>query len=54
MKPLHNYLKTNIHKRTLKDDMTSNQQIITSFFFPTLKPLQNDLNSNVNTRVLQI
>ena len=54
MKPLHNYLKTNIHKRTLKNDMISNQQIITGFFFHTLKPLQNDLNSNVNTRVLQI
>ena len=33
MKPLHNYLKTNIHKRTLKNDMISNQQIITGFFF---------------------
>ena len=53
MKPLHNYLKTNIHKRTLKDDMITNQQIIRGFFH-TLKPLQNDLSSNVNTRVLQI
>ena len=54
MKPLHNYLKTNIHKRNLKNDMISNQQIITGFFFHTLKPLQYDLNSNVNTSVLQI
>ena len=33
--------------------MITNQQIIRGFFH-TLKPLQNDLSSNVNTRVLQI
>ena len=33
--------------------MISSQQIITGFF-NTLKPLQNDLSSNVHTKVLQI
>ena len=33
--------------------MISSQKIITGFFH-TLKPLQNDLSSNVNTKVLQI
>ena len=33
--------------------MISSQQIITGFFH-TLKPLQNDLSSNVHTKVLQI
>ena len=53
MKPLHNYLKTNIHKRTLKNNMISSQKIITGFFH-TLKLLQNDLSSKVHTKVLQI
>ena len=33
--------------------MISSQKIITGFFH-TLKPLQNDLRSNVHTKVLQI
>ena len=33
--------------------MISSQKIITGFFH-TLKPLQNDLSSNVSTKVLQI
>ena len=33
--------------------MISSQKIITGFFH-TLKPLQNDLSSNVHTKVLQI
>ena len=37
MKPLHNYLKTNIYKSTLKNNTIKSQLIITGFFH-TLKP----------------
>ena len=34
--------------------MISSQQIITGFFFHTLKLLRNDLSSKVHTKLLQI